>query len=457
MPAQLDMRTSPQRRSVCFLMPGPFGDAMIVVRREVTASREATASVVRKTIRLGPGQDTVVVQAPVAADPNQILVSLEISAPSPVLVVCGELGPLEGRERASANALVGQAVVAAARRTNAIVLDGGINAGVYALVGAAHAEDPRRLRALVGVAPAGLVQQRGVAADSGDGAGPTPPGTATLEPYHTHVVLVDTDQWGGETRLLFALAEALAKESPVAVLLAGGEPALAEAVAAVGHGWPLFVLTAAGGAAGRLAAPMRRGGIKDQSPRPTLSSGRVTPISGADAPELTRRLTWALDADVVLQDAWKLFATYDRAAKRLRRAFVRFQTAILLLGVLTTLLALLHQQLGTQALRWVVIAASIIVGALIALAGRRATGKRWVVTRAAAESVKSEIFRYRTRTGKYADTCLPGGDRVRSRPEKLAARLETIQTRLMHSEASSGALQPYDGPLPPPMYPDGAS
>lgn len=235
----------------------------------------------------------------------------------------------------------------------------------------------------------------------------------------------------------------------IAVLLAGGgDSALSQAAAATARGWPLLVASGSGGAADRLAAARttRRG--VDAELTAIANGGHVDVVPVTDDAALIRRLVWVLHPDQVLKDAWALFATYDRVAVRLRRAFERFQISILLLGVLATLLALLHQELGTQPLRWGVIIASIAVGSLVALSGRRGTGKRWVVTRAAAESVKAEILRYRTCTGPYATWHLPGAD-PSHRPGLLAARLEKIQNKLVHGEAGSGALPPYVGPLPP--------
>src|SRR5262249_2001271 len=74
---------------------------------------------------------------------------------------------------------------------------------------------------------------------------------------------------------------------------------------------------------------------------------------------------------------------------------------ILLLGVLATLLALVHEQWSNPALHWAVVTVPILISVLIALANRRAAGKRWVLLRAAAEATKTEIYRYRTRTGGY--------------------------------------------------------
>jgi hypothetical protein len=91
-----------------------------------------------------------------------------------------------------------------------------------------------------------------------------------------------------------------------------------------------------------------------------------------------------------------------------------------------------------------------VVSVVIAVANRRAAGKRWVLLRAGAESVKREIYRYRTRTGIYADRRLPGADPA-ARPRRLAVQIDAIEAGLMHTEASSGPLSPYHGPLPPEM------
>ena len=76
--------------------------------------------------------------------------------------------------------------------------------------------------------------------------------------------------------------------------------------------------------------------------------------------------------------------------------FTRFQALILALGVLATLLALIDNQLKESALHWAVIVLPILVSVLIAVASRRAVGQRWVMLRAAAESIKAAIYDYRT-------------------------------------------------------------
>jgi SLOG in TRPM, prokaryote/SMODS and SLOG-associating 2TM effector domain 1/Protein of unknown function (DUF4231) len=385
----------------------------------------------------------------------------------PVILVCGGADELEGEARERAAGLVGPSVASAAALTDALVIDGGTAAGVMKLVGAARSERPGALPILVGVSPAGKVTYPGSEAASG----------APLEPHHTHFVLADSAEWGGETQLLIAVVEALAADAPVVVILAGGgQVARSEALEAAIRRWPLFAIEGTGGAADEIAATFRahrepkRRALAFQIPdrekpdgdlavaptadspvRQIASRGDIRPFAGSESGQLARLLAWELQDEPVLKDAWRTFATYDRHAAYLRRTFERFQISILGLGVVATFLALLDNAIGNAALHWTVVAAPIVISVLIALANRKAAGKRWVLLRAAAESVKGEIYRYRTRTGLYADGRLRGGQAA-GRPRVLAARLDDIEAGLMQTEASSGALAPYQGSLPPEMY-----
>ena len=366
------------------------------------------------------GRRAVVVSGDDASD---LVHAAGLPADVPVIVVCGGADELAGGALVAAEAVVGEAVARAAATTGAAVVDGGTDAGVMALVGRARRERPAAIATLVGVAPAGRV------AAPGEPAGER----AALEPNHTHFLLAESDEWGGETELLFGAAAAIAGSARVAVVVAGGGAvARAEVLHAVRRGWPVFAIKGTGGAADEIADAAER-------------RGDVRPFEG-EAGQLARQIAWEVTDAPALKEAWKLFATYDALAGSLRSAFERTQAAILLLGIVATLLALLHDALGGELLHWAVVVAPVLVAVLIALANRRAAGKRWVLLRAAAESVKAEIYRYRTVTGIYAAA------EPASRQHVLAGRLEAIEARLVQTEASGGPLSPYAGPLPPDMY-----
>jgi hypothetical protein len=423
-----------------------------------------------RQVRFANGNSAALVIAN-GSDPRALLAALGLppGGGRPVIVVCGGADDLADDRLVLVENLLGPAVASAAGVIGAAVVDGGTAAGVMALVGEARAEQIQALPLLIGVAPAGKVTYPDLPEADGD--------RTPLEPHHTHFVLADSSKWGGETELLADVAEALADGAPIAMLLAGGgDVARAEAREAARRGWPLFVIEGTGGAADTIAAlwqahheprprpaarllpgrfrqrrPLELSAIEDRGLREIVGDGDIRRFKG-DAPgQLARRVAWELQDEPVLKDAWRTFATYDQLATRMRRSFERIQASILGLGVLATLLALLHDALGGAALHWAVVAAPILAAVLIALANRRGAGKRWVLLRGAAEATKAEIYRYRTRTGLYGDKQLLDREPAR-RPRVLAVQLEGIAAQLVQTDAGGGPLTPYDGPLPPPMY-----
>ena len=384
----------------------------------------------------------------------------------PVMVVSGGADDLTDGALDRAGAIIGDAVASAAEVTGAVLVDGGTSVGVMRLTGQARARWPDSLPALVGVAPAGAVTYPGD--PSGEGV--------QLEENHSHFILADSSQWGGETSLLMSVAETLAGDGHVVMVLAGGGPgARSEVLEAARRRWPVFVVSKTGGLADgvlelwttyriprrRLAAPILRrkwkyrrlpplSSITDPELREIVTHADIRPVTGCEPRTFARRLAWELQEEPVLKDAWLRFATYDQLAIRLRSLFTRFQALILALGVLATLLALIDNQLKDSALHWAVIVLPLLVSVLIAVASRRAVGQRWVMLRAAAESIKAAIYDYRTlETTPAKDTANEHAKTVAAGRQKLASQVNGIETRLMQTEASSGPLTPYQGPLPP--------
>jgi len=402
--------------------------------------------------------------------PGDLLTALGLqprASSAGVILVCGGADDLTGAFLTRAEEMLRPAVSAAAQLTGAVVFDGGTSSGVMAITGAARDSRPWAMPVLIGVAPAGLVSYPG---------GPPNGDRVPLQENHSHFVLADSSEWGGETGLLFGLAAAYAAGGRVVVVLAGGgRVSKAEALESARRGWPVFVIQGTGGVADEIAGlweahrvPHRRSAawlrpakykyraapalssIPDPDLREIVGEGDIRLVAGDEPGQAARRIAWELQDEPVLKDAWQQFATYDHLATRLRTAFTRFQAWILLLGVLATLLGLIQAQVGNQALHWAVVTVPILAAVLVAVAGRRAVGQRWVMLRAAAEAIKTEIYRYRTLAVGRARGA--AHDKQAGRQHDLAAYLDHIQTRLMHTDASSGPLTPYDGPLPPQMY-----
>ena len=256
------------------------------------------------------------------------------------------------------------------------------------------------------------------------------------------------------------------------VLAGGGEVSVQETTEAVRHGWPIIVLKGSGGVADELASlsnpPSRLGrlfgrrrrldGVPESTLERIVRDGDLRVFAGdryafyrrrRQCPtELARWLIWELTDQPVLKDAWRNFAAYNKRATALRRWFARFQAVIIILGVLVTVVGLSYNAFGGPILRWASIITPSVIVVIVALVNRRAAGKRWILLRAGAEAIKVEIYRYRTRTGQYKDSA-DSPDSEPLRAERLADELETIDRRLVETEASSAPLAPDDDLLPP--------
>jgi len=431
------------------------------------------------------GRRAVVVETGAAGDPGEVLTQLGLHPGRPVIVVVGGADTLTDDAHRLAKRIVAPALARASTVTGAAIVDGGTDSGIMAIVGEAFPERGDE-NVLLGVAPARRVALPGSLSGENEGR-------AALEPNHTHFALADSDEWGGETALLVELSEALAGPAPIAMVAAGGgEAAKHEVLHATRHGWSIFLVVGTGGLADELATAWRA--LREPEPRElpeilgkqiarvlperwrrrkqaanvhsddaleeVIRTGDIRLYDEADPNELARRLAWELQDYDVLKLAWTSFATYDELAAAARKSFERMQTWILALGIIATFVALLKEALainpqGSYAwvddvLHWIVVGLPLLVAVLIGMALRLAAGKRWVLLRGAAETIKREIYRFRTRTGIYRAAAAQ--DASVPPQELLSAQLDAIETKLLQTEASSAELTPYSGLLPPPMY-----
>lgn len=210
---------------------------------------------------------------------SEIIDTLQLPAHRAVLLVVGAAGNLNPALRPQLAPLF-DAVAQVAYETAAVLLDGGTQAGVMALLGEAVARRAHR-PALLGVAPAALVSYPG-----------GPATNAPLEPHHSHFVLVEGTDWGDETATLLDLTTDLATSPtgplPVAVLLAGGGGiARNEMVQAARHRLPVLVIAGTGGLADELAAawPHRQTPPEEPKLAEILANGQLHffPLDGTPA------------------------------------------------------------------------------------------------------------------------------------------------------------------------------
>ena len=92
-------------------------------------------------------------------------------------------------------------------------------------------------------------------------------------------------------------------------------------------------------------------------------------------------------------------------------------------------------------LQWVIVAIPIIITLLVGIANHFSNGQKWIWLRSSAENLKSEIFRYRTKTGNYHND--------KEREVEIADKVKQLNSHLMQTEVKMSAMKIYDGNLPP--------
>ncbi len=153
----------------------------------------------------------------------------------------------------------------------------------------------------------------------------------------------------------------------------------------------------------------------------------------------------------LLEDAWRLFCVYDRTAVVTQKRFLNFRIAILVVGVVSTILVVIRSAWDQQLLGWIglnkpefsqilnifangfywlVIIAPIFVSVLLAASVKLDRGMNWIILRASAELLKKEIYCYRTLSiyePKNTDM-------------RLAESIQIISDRLMKTQVNRSGL-----------------
>jgi hypothetical protein len=184
------------------------------------------------------------------ADPAE----LDLPTRTTTLVINGETSDDPGfpadEVRLALTAVIGEL----SRLPGPVIVSGGTDAGVFALLGDVVA-DLGFPGPVIGVVPAGKIDK--------------PEGTP-LEPHHTDIVMVPGDDWGDETPTMLALCRELDRRGPVVALIAGGgEQTLIEIDGHLADRRPLLVLAGTGRAADEMTGRM-----------PVAESVMVTDVGG---------------------------------------------------------------------------------------------------------------------------------------------------------------------------------
>jgi hypothetical protein len=151
----------------------------------------------------------------------------------------------------------------------------------------------------------------------------------------------------------------------------------------------------------------------------------------------------------LLRKAWELFDIYDRTAIATQKRFLNFRIAILVVGVISTILVVIKavwdkyhvgligannadNQIVTileNGFYGLVIIAPIAVSVLLAASVKLDRGMNWVLLRASAEILKKQIYQYRV--GFYDPM---DADKF------LAKEIQVVSDRLMKTQVNRSGL-----------------
>lgn len=396
-----------------------------------------------------------------------LIKELRLSLPKVLIIVIGGAGNLDQKLKNRLSQLY-RSIAKTAAASEALIIDGGTQAGVMAMMGEAVATNGHKTP-LVGVSPAGKVSYPGNISLDG-----TP-----LEPNHTHFVLVEGHEWGNETPTLFDLVRHLTRNTsangadaahieqtnntgnasiPVlAVLSGGGNIAKQEVLRVVRQNIPLLVVEGSGGYADEISAAYEQKDqvLNDPILGEVIADGKLYFHFVDDAVQKFERcVVQALGIEKVLTQAWEIYAGYDLNATQQQKRFNTQQFIILGLGVTGAALVAAQQVFAPRDEQhhllppasllngnlpwWLVHYTLVLIPVLLTLCLSAASyfkqGRRWLFLRAGAEAIKREIYRYRMLKVFY----------LQDAEKQLAKKMDDITRRTMQTEANLSALSPYD-------------
>lgn len=163
---------------------------------------------------------------------------------------------------------------------NAITLvTGGTDAGIFSLLGEGLAKWGCQAPC-IGVTPSTPVTWPGRSA-----------GETSLEPHHSHFIVVDGKDWGDETRTMYSVVKALSYDcSSIAVFAGGGNITLREMQANVEQSREM-ILIAGSGRSTDAVLDIRAGAISsDQALQEIASKGEIVRFEIDSSPEQFARM-----------------------------------------------------------------------------------------------------------------------------------------------------------------------
>jgi hypothetical protein len=430
-------------------------------------SNVTNSNVISHDVLFPDGRHTTLVEAAPTASTKDIINKLGLITqgavtPKAVILIVGGTSIVDAELQARLFQLFSRGLARAILSNSALLIEGSAEGGVITALGKALLERSNKA-SLLGIGNDDEISWPG--RDGVDGAS----GHKILDSTYTHFVVVQGTSSDVQMDTLFGIAEELSQDIPILTILVNDSPndstvARDEVVRSVRQGWPVLVIGGSGGFADEIQrawwakqdalqgyiqelSQWRVGDpnkpqlilpfISDPVLAEVIAEGDLHFFPITEAPEkLELYIDLRLKANDILSQAETQRKVYSDAAKQQERVFHRLQFWVLLLGVLITALAVLKSVSGSapffsNILYYTLIGLPVLLALLIAGANRFDPGNRWIKMRAATESFKREMFRYRTRTGMYTDIQVVQNKTTRE--ATLATMLEAISRQWVES------------------------
>jgi SLOG in TRPM, prokaryote len=242
-------------------------------------TQPTTEAIIIQEISFPNGNRALAVIPSHSSPATDLVRALGIPKPRSLIMIAGGAAQMDEREHANLIRLFSDGIAHIAATRNALVIDGGTQSGVMELMGQGVAQQPQR-PPLLGISPAENIIYPGKTVH---------PHTAEqipLDPNHSHFVLVDSNEWGGETETMYELAKVYSQSCPsVAILVNGGAIAKNEVLYNVRQNRPIIVIEGSGRLADDIVEVLRSMSTLDSDLdlREIMKKGKlhVFPITGS--------------------------------------------------------------------------------------------------------------------------------------------------------------------------------
>jgi len=231
------------------------------------------------TIQFSESQFSPAVQFDPREDVQHIIDTFGLIVPRPLIYIIGGAGDMSHEDVQRTRAIIEAGVAAFAHEHNITVIDGGTESGVMQMSGEARRKHNYKYP-LIGVSPMHKVSYPGWVSPERD---------AMLDAGHSHFVLVDTEDFGGESQTLVDLARRIRGDRPaLGILINGGRIAEKEVYLATAKDEPripILILDGSGRAANDIGAALKTGRTSKEIIRAIVKGGDIRMISITDGPQ----------------------------------------------------------------------------------------------------------------------------------------------------------------------------